>query len=111
MNNLIVKYHNVDIEKIAYLIKKETEIVDNIQNEILNMPALNITYNDDLLNQAIVSANDFSKNKNHFKLVKKAHRNLATNIVQLTENEAELLKYFNNRTTISNASLTISPPP
>ena len=37
-----------------------------------------------------------TKNKNHFKLVKKAHRNLATNIVQLTENEAELLKYFNN---------------
>ena len=33
MNNLIVKYHNVDIEKIAYLLKKEIEIVDNIQNE------------------------------------------------------------------------------
>ena len=48
MNNLIVKYHNVDIEKIAYLLKKEIEIVDNIQNNILNMPALKITYNDDI---------------------------------------------------------------
>ena len=45
MSNLIVKYHNVDIEKIVYLLKKEIEIVDNIQNFILNMPALNITYN------------------------------------------------------------------
>ena len=32
MNNLVVKYHNVDIEKIAYLIKKEIEIVDAIRN-------------------------------------------------------------------------------
>ena len=78
MNNLIVKYHNVDIEKIAYLLKKEIEIVDNIQNEILNMPALNITYNDDLLNQAIVNANDFSKNKNHFMIFGTGGSNLGS---------------------------------
>ena len=30
------------------------------------MPALNITYNNDLLNQAIINANDFSKDKNNF---------------------------------------------
>ena len=67
MNNLIVKYHNVDIKIV--LTKKEIEIVDNIQNNILNMPALNITYNDELLNQAIINANDFSKNKNHFMIL------------------------------------------
>ena len=78
MNNLIVKYHNVDIEKIAYLLKKEIEIVDNIQNEILNMPALNITYNDDLLNQAIVNANDFSKNKNNFMIFGTGGSNLGS---------------------------------
>ena len=37
-----------------------------------------------------------TKNKNYFNLVKKAHKNLPKNIVQLSENEAELLKYFNN---------------
>ena len=66
MNNLNIKYHNVDIEEIAYLIKKDIEIVDSIHNEILNMPALNITYNEELLNQTIINANNFSKNKNHF---------------------------------------------
>ena len=53
----------MDIEEIAYLTKKDTEIVHNIQNEILNMPALNITYNEELLNQTIIHANNFSNNK------------------------------------------------
>ena len=78
MNNLIIKYHNVDIEKIVYLLKKEIDIVDNIQNEILNMPALNIAYNDDLLNQAIVNANDFSINKNHFMIFGTGGSNLGS---------------------------------
>ena len=78
MNNLIVKYHNVDIEKITHLLKKDIEIVDNIQNEILNMPALNITYNDDLLNKAIINANDFSKNKNNFMIFGTGGSNLGS---------------------------------
>ena len=98
MNNLIVKYHNVDIEKIAYLLKKEIEIVDNIQNEILNMPALNITYNDDLLNQAIVNANDFSKNKNNFMIFGTGGSNLGSkaliNILQ--GREKNRISFYDN---------------
>jgi len=78
MNNLIVKYHNVDIEKIAYLLKKEIAIVNNIQNEILKMPALNITYSDGLLDQAIANANDFSKNKNNFMIFGTGGSNLGS---------------------------------
>ena len=37
-----------------------------------------------------------TKNKNYFNMIKKAHKNIPKNIVQLSENEAELLKYFNN---------------
>ena len=76
MNNLIVTYHNVDIKIV--LTKKDIEIVDNIQNEILKIPALNITYNEDLLNQAIINANDFSKNKNHFMIFGTGGSNLGS---------------------------------
>ena len=78
MNNLIIKYHNVDIEEITHLIKKDIEIVHNIQNEILNMPALNITYNEELLSQTIINANNFSKNKNHFMIFGTGGSNLGS---------------------------------
>ena len=98
MSNLIVKYHNVDIKKIAYLLKNEIEIVDNIQNEILNMPALNITYNDELLNQAIINANDFSKNKNHFMIFGTGGSNLGSkaliNILQ--GREKNRISFYDN---------------
>ena len=76
MHNIIVKYHNVDIKIV--LTKKDIEIVNNIQNEILNMPALNVIYNDDLLNQTITNANDFSKNKNHFMIFGTGGSNLGS---------------------------------
>ncbi len=76
MKNIIVKYHNVDVKIV--LTKKDIEIVDNIQNEILKMPALNITYNDEFLNQAIINANYFSKNKNHFMIFGTGGSNLGS---------------------------------
>jgi len=66
MNNLIVKYHNLDTVKLTNLIKKDKEIVRNIQSIILNLPALNIAYNDELLNKTIIQANNFAKDKTYF---------------------------------------------
>ena len=98
MNNLIIKYHNVDIEEITHLIKKDIEIVHNIQNEILNMPALNITYNEELLNQTIVNANNFSKNKNHFMIFGTGGSNMGSkaliNILQ--GKEKNKISFYNN---------------
>ena len=103
MNNLIIKYHNVDIEEITYLTKKDIEIVNNIQNEILNMPALNITYNEELLNQTIIDANNFSKNKNHFMIFGTGGSNLGSkaliNILQ--GKEKNKISFYDNIDPIS----------
>jgi len=96
MSDLIVKYHNVDIKIV--LTKKDIEIVKNIQNEILNMPALNITYNENLLNKAIINAEDFSKNKNHFMIFGTGGSNLGSkaliNILQ--GREKNRISFYDN---------------
>ena len=98
MNNLVIKYHNVDIEEITYLIKKDIETVNNIQNEILNMPALNITYNDELLKQTIIDANNFTQNKNHFMIFGTGGSNLGSkaliNILQ--GKEKNKISFYDN---------------
>jgi len=103
MNNLVIKYHNVDIEEITYLIKKDIETVNNIQNEILNMPALNITYNDELLKQTIIDANNFTQNKNHFMIFGTGGSNLGSraliNILQ--GKEINKITYYDNIDPIS----------
>ena len=66
MNNLIVKYHYLDTVKLTNLIRKDKDIVRNIQSVILNLPALNIIYNDELLNKTIIQANNFAKDKTYF---------------------------------------------
>ena len=54
MNNLIVKYHNLDTDKLTNLTRKDQDIIKDIQSVILNLPALNIIYNDELLNRTII---------------------------------------------------------
>ncbi len=101
MNNLIVKYHNVDIKIV--LTKNDIEIVNNIQNEILKMPALNISYNEDLLNQAIINANDFSKNKNHFMIFGTGGSNLGSKaLINILQNrEKNKISFYDNIDPIS----------
>ena len=103
MNNLIIQYHNVDVEEIRRLTNKDIEIINNIQNEILNMSALNITYNDELLNQAIIHANNFSKNKNHFMVFGTGGSNLGSkaliNILQ--GKEKNKISFYDNIDPIS----------
>ncbi len=66
MNELIVKYHNVDTVKLANLLEKDKDIVQRIQHTIANLPALRIIDNKESLNQMIIQANNFAKNKNSF---------------------------------------------
>ena len=103
MNNLIIQYHNVDVEEIRRLTNKDIEIINNIQNEILNMSALNITYNDELLNQAIIHANNFSKNKYHFMVFGTGGSNLGSkaliNILQ--GKEKNKISFYDNIDPIS----------
>ena len=66
MNELIIKYHNVDTVKLANLLEVDKAIVQKIQNTIANLPALRIIDNKELLNKMIIQTNNFSKNKNSF---------------------------------------------
>ena len=66
MNNLIIKYHNVDTVKLTNLLKIDKEIVQRIQNTIINLPALSIVENEELLNKMIIQTNNFANNKNSF---------------------------------------------
>ena len=54
MNNLNIKYHNVDTVQPSKLLRKDNDIVNNIQDTILNMPALNIVNNDKLLENTMI---------------------------------------------------------
>ena len=47
MQNIIIKYHNVDTKKLDNLINVNNGVIQRIQNEILNLPALNIVNNQD----------------------------------------------------------------
>ena len=66
MNELIIKYHNVDTVKLTNLLKIDKEIVQRIQNTIINLPALSIVENEELLNKMIIQTNNFANNKNSF---------------------------------------------
>ncbi len=103
MNNLIIKYHNVDIEEITYSAKKDIETNHNIQNEILNMPALNITFNDELLDQTIINAKNFSKNKNHFVIFGTGGSNLgAKSLINILQGkEKNKISFYDNIDPIS----------
>ena len=63
MQNIIIKYHNVDTKKLDNLINVNNGVIQRIQNEILKLPALNIVNNQELLNQTIIQTNKFAKNK------------------------------------------------
>ena len=67
------------------------------------MSALNITYNDELLNQAIIYANNFSKNKNHFMVFGTGGSNLGSkaliNILQ--GKEKNKISFYDNIDPIS----------
>ena len=96
MNNLIVNYHNVNVKIV--LTKKDIEIANNIKKEIFNMSALNIAYNEKLLNQTIANANNFSKDKNLFLIFGTGGSNLGSkaliNILQGKEKN-KILFYDN----------------
>jgi len=66
MKNLNIKYHNVDVEKIKNLINVNNKIIHKIQNTVLNLPALNIVNNKELLSKTIIKTNKFAKNKYYF---------------------------------------------
>lgn len=66
MQSIIVKYHNVDTKKLDNLISTNKEVIKKIQNAIMNLPALNIVNNHELLEQTIIQTNKFAENKNQF---------------------------------------------
>ena len=66
MNEIIIKYHNVDTIKIANLLKIDKDIVQRIQNTIMSIPALSIVDNEELLSKLIIQTNNFANNKNNF---------------------------------------------
>ena len=96
MNNLIVNYHNVNVKIV--LTKKDIEIANNIKKEIFNMSALNIAYNEKLLNQTIANANNFSKDKNLFLIFGTGGSNLGSkaliNILQGKEKNRLITNSF-----------------
>ena len=60
MNELIIKYHNLNMEKIN--LKKNNEN----DKKISLLPLIKITDNSELLQNTIKLTNDFSKNKKTF---------------------------------------------
>ena len=103
MQNIIIKYHNVDTKKLDNLINVNNGVIQRIQNEILKLPALNIVNNQELLNQTIIQTNKFAKNKNLFIVFGTGGSNLGSraliNILQGKEKNRVL--FYNNVDPIS----------
>ena len=103
MQNIIIKYHNVDTKKLDNLINVNNGVIQRIQNEILKLPALNIVNNQELLNQTITQTNKFAKNKNLFIVFGTGGSNLGSraliNILQGKEKNRVL--FYNNVDPIS----------
>ena len=66
MQDLNIKFQNVDTAKISDLLSQNNDIVSKINNTILHLPAFNILNNEELLIQTIRTATNFINSKNHF---------------------------------------------
>ena len=103
MQSIIVKYHNVDTKKLDNLISTNKEVIKKIQNAIMNLPALNIVNNHELLEQTIIQTNKFAENKNQFIVFGTGGSNLGSraliNILQGKEKNKVL--FYNNVDPIS----------
>jgi len=99
MNDLIINYHNVDIDKISMLRNTEKEIYD----VIVNMSALNIVNDDNLINQTIDRVNNFSKGKDSFVILGTGGSNLGSKalINILLGKEQNKIYFFDNVDPIS----------
>ena len=63
MSNIEITYNNVDFVKLN---ERESSLVDKVQQEINNLPALNILSNNILLDKTIKETEAFIKGKENF---------------------------------------------
>lgn len=66
MSNLNISYHNVDFSADLKLPKNNSEIISHIKKIITNLTALNIVYQDKLLEVTIEQAHTFATGKDNF---------------------------------------------
>ncbi len=63
---LLTSFNNINFSKDIHLPINNEKYIYNIENKILNLPALNILYNNKLLDETIDITKNFSKDKKNF---------------------------------------------
>ena len=95
MSNIEITYNNVDFVKLN---ERETSLVDKVQQEINNLPALNILSNNILLDKTIKETEAFIKGKENFIVFGTGGSNLGAkaliNILQ--GNEINNILFYDN---------------
>ena len=66
MNNIDIKYSNVNIDIVDSLLNNDTILLNQIQKAILDLSSINIVNNEDYIKKLIFKANRFKEKKKDF---------------------------------------------